>query len=904
MPFPEKKRKTQETNVKPLRKSKIFAPFRSIGYVSNQIPFDIEVRGTHFLVTTCVGNSFQTYDCERLNLLFVGKHLEREISCLKSYKDFMLAGSGSKVFAYKRGKIIWEIELESSAGEVVQLDAFGEWIIATSSRRLVHIWKHVSKYELPELHTVFQPTANADVTAMIHPSTYLNKIILGFSDGSFELWNMRTAKCVYKFKNLVGDAITSLTQAPVLDILAIGTAGGRIVLYNLRNATIVMEFRQSGRVLSSSFRTDGVPILATSNHQGDVSLFDLSKRRVQNVVYGAHHGPIPKLQFLNGQPVLVTAGPDNSLKEWIFDSMDGAPRILRLRNGHYEPPSCIKFYGQSVHFLLSAASDNTLRAISVFQDNQTVELSQGSVTSKAKKLNVRPDELKLPEIISMSSSNSREKYWDNILTAHKNDNAARTWNWKNKTLGQHVLPTTDGTPVRAVCVSCCGNFGMVGSSKGLVNVYNMQSGILRKSFGHKQHSNKPITSIMLDNVNRVLVVSSLDGTLRFWDFNKGSLIDTIDMGSSITSAVYHHASDLIAVICDDFGIRIVDVQTRKVVRELWGHSNRLTDIDFSNDGRWLVTASLDGTIRTWDLPTGHLIDAITTGNVCTGLSFGPTGDYLATSHVDQIGISLWTNLSMFKHVSTKSLRLDDITEVSLPSISGEKGTSVVQAALNAEEDEEEEDDILYTTADQIDNQLQTLSKLPRTQWQTLVNMELIKARNAPKEAPKAPEKAPFFLPSLKEQSEGLVSKLDETNNDKQSRPNLASSMQNLTTRFSELLHAGDDDAFFEYLKTLPPAKTDLEIRSLEAFPPYEEFILFINSMTSRLASRRDFELVQAYMAVFIKAHEDVLLSSEASNEKENVLNALKAWGTVQKEENNRLLDLIHYCSGVLSFMRT
>ncbi|EPY49916.1 U3 snoRNP-associated protein Utp21 [Schizosaccharomyces cryophilus OY26] len=904
MPFAEKKRRTQDVNVKPLRKSRIFAPFRSIGYVSNQIPFDIEVRGTHFLVTTCVGNSFQTYDCERLNLLFVGKQLEREISCLKSYKDFMLAGSGSKIFAYKRGKIVWEIELESSADEILHLDAFGEWIIAISSTRHVHIWKHVSKYEVPELHTIFQPTANADITALIHPSTYLNKVVLGFSDGSLQLWNMRTAKCIHKFDGLRGDAITSLSQAPVLDVLAIGAANGRILLYNLRKAVTLMEFRQSGRVLSSSFRTDGVPILATSNHQGDISFYDLSKRRVQNVVYGAHHGPIPKLQFLNGQPLLVTTGPDNSLKEWIFDSMDGVPRVLRFRNGHYEPPSYIQFYGQNVHFLLSAATDNTLRAISLFQDNQTVELSQGSVTSKAKKLNARPDELKLPEIVSMSSSNTREKYWDNILTAHKNDNAARTWSWKNKTLGQHVLPTTDGTPVRAVCVSCCGNFGMVGSSKGLVNVYNMQSGILRKSFGREQQSTKPITSIMLDNVNRVLVTSSLDGNLRFWDFNKGSLIDTVDMGSSITNAIYHHTSDLIAIICDDFGVRIVDVQTRKIVRELWGHSNRLTDLDFSNDGRWLVTSSLDGTIRTWDLPTGHLIDAITTGSVCTGLAFGPTGDYLATSHVDQIGISLWTNLSMFKHVSTKSLRLDDVTEVSLPSISGERGTSVVQAALNVEEEEVEEDDILHTTADQLDGQLQTLSKLPRTQWQTLVNMELIKARNAPKEAPKAPEKAPFFLPSLKEQAEGLVSKANETNNDDQQRPKLASSVQTVTTRFSELLHGGDGDAFFEYLKTLPPAKTDLEIRSLEAYPPYEEFILFIKSMTSRLASRRDFELVQAYMAVFIKAHEDVLLSSDSPEEKENVLNALKAWDDVQKEENRRLLDLVHYCSGVLSFMRT
>ncbi|KAL2312413.1 U3 snoRNP-associated protein Utp21 [Schizosaccharomyces pombe] len=902
MPFAEKKRRTYENAVKPLRKSRIYAPFRSIGHVSNAVPFDIEARGTHFLVTTSVGNTFQTYDCEKLNLLFVGKQLDKEITCLKSFKDFMLVAAGSKIFAYKRGKIIWDIDVEQEHGTVTHLDAFGEWIIACTSSRHVYVWKHASKYSVPELHTTFLPNTNADITSLLHPSTYLNKILLGFSDGALQIWNLRVSKRVHEFQEFFGDGITSLTQAPVLDVLAVGTVSGRIVIFNLKNGSILMEFKQDGQVLSCSFRTDGTPILASSNPIGDLSFWDLSKRRIQNVTYNAHFGSLPKIQFLNGQPILVTAGPDNSLKEWIFDSMDGAPRILRSRNGHYEPPSFVKFYGKSVHFLISAATDRSLRAVSLYQDSQSTELSQGSVISKAKKLNVRPEELKLPEITALSSSNTREKYWDNVLTAHKNDSSARTWNWKSKTLGQHVLPTSDGTPVRSVCVSCCGNFGLIGSSKGVVDVYNMQSGIKRKSFGQSSLSGKPVTAVMLDNVNRILVTASLDGILKFWDFNKGNLIDSLDVGSSITHAIYQHSSDLVAVACDDFGIRIVDVQTRKIVRELWGHSNRLTSFDFSDTGRWLVTASLDGTIRTWDLPTGHLIDSISTPSVCTSLTFAPTGDYLATTHVDQVGISLWTNLSMFKHVSTKALRLDDVVEVSAPSVSGEKGISVVEAALNVESNAEDEEDISYRTMDQLDPNLQTLSKLPRTQWQTLINLEAIKARNAPKEAPKVPEKAPFFLPSLKDQSEATVPKQPIAT--EISKPTAVASIKVSGTEFSTLLHGNDDDAFFEYLKSLGPAKIDLEIRSLDAYPPYEEFILFINIMTRRLSKRRDFELVQACMSVFTKSHEDVLLMHDTPEDTVPVFESLKAWESVHKEENQRLLDLVGYCSGILSFMRT
>jgi len=69
------------------------------------------------------------------------------------------------------------------------------------------------------------------------------------------------------------------------------------------------------------------------------------------------------------------------------------------------------------------------------------------------------------------------------------------------------------------------------------------------------------------------------------------------------------------------------------------------DIDylktFSPDSRWLVATSLDSIIRTFDLPTGRLIDAFRTPSVATSISFSPTNDFLATAHVDSVGVFLW-----------------------------------------------------------------------------------------------------------------------------------------------------------------------------------------------------------------------------------------------------------------------
>lgn len=63
-------------------------------------------------------------------------------------------------------------------------------------------------------------------------------------------------------------------------------------------------------------------------------------------------------------------------------------------------------------------------------------------------------------------------------------------------------------------------------------------------------------------------------------------------------------SGLLAIGLEDFVIVIVEIETRRIIRRLTGHSARLTDAAFSPDGHWLVSSAEDATIRTWDLPSG------------------------------------------------------------------------------------------------------------------------------------------------------------------------------------------------------------------------------------------------------------------------------------------------------------
>ena len=54
--------------------------------------------------------------------------------------------------------------------------------------------------------------------------------------------------------------------------------------------------------------------------------------------------------------------------------------------------------------------------------------------------------------------------------------------------------------------------------------------------------------------------------------------------------------------------------------------------------------------------------------MATSLSFSPTNDFLATSHVDSVGVFLWANRAQYAEVSFQTVSDNDIFDVGLPNM--------------------------------------------------------------------------------------------------------------------------------------------------------------------------------------------------------------------------------------------
>lgn len=500
-----------------------------------------------------------------------------------------------------------------------------------------------------------------------------------------------------------------------------------------------------------------------------------------------HAAPVTKLLFLPsdadgadaGGKWLLSAGMDRSLWGWSL-RRDGQSTELSQGNirkkakklGILAAPTFVNEPSTTLEDL--KAPEITCLAMSLNRDGgMGANAGDGKMWQKGNRGNKKPTDATLSGVTG----------WESVVTGHKNDKFARTWFWGRKKAGRWAFETGDGANVSSVGISPCGTFAVVGSEAGGVDLFNLQSGLHRQRYPSKLtpaqvrklqiqkiqeaegaidvHSKsgkfppglgkhrKAVTGVVVDSLNKILISCSLDGKVKFWEFGSGTLIDEIDWFpmASITSMRYHAPNDLIALSSDDLSIRVVDIITKKTIRELWGCQGAINDFCFSNDGRWIVAASKDCFVRVWDLPTGHLIDAIRMKTQCTALAFSGTGEFLATTCEGEVGVNIWNNKSLFTHVPTRHISEQEIADISGPTVSGEGGHGVIDGAFEDEVDEAE-DSAPAPTIEQLSADLMTLSVVPKSKWQTLLHLDAIKARNKPTEPPKQPEKAPFFLPSL------------------------------------------------------------------------------------------------------------------------------------------------------------
>jgi WD40 repeat protein len=357
----------------------------------------------------------------------------------------------------------------------------------------------------------------------------------------------------------------------------------------------------------------------------------------------------------------------------------------------------------------------------------------------------------------------------------------------------------------------------------------------------------------------------MDGTIKLWDFLTLKVMNTIEVGEGATLSHLDVNSvnnmSVIANKSDKSGISLLvyDIKTLKNIRKFDEiATNTITSTCFSHDSKWVITASMDKSIKVWDLLTARLVDWVSFTNIPMAVAFSPVGEYLVTSHVDQKGLYLWSNRAFFGNVFLQDepkhphyLDLPDITDTEKKRVTHQDFYMAKNAAkqrdgeekkLHADLVDKEFDDLLKSDlgllATKDTKDLAKISDDPFSKWQSLYYIDNIKERNRPLDAKTKKQDAPFFLfdldSVLKEHGAGV----DLYGVQYFTGTKAADDKKELSTiiKESKQISAGKDqegrekglkallnryttkevtiDSIFDYLRAISPSAIELEILNL------------------------------------------------------------------------------------------
>jgi serine/threonine protein kinase/WD40 repeat protein len=462
------------------------------------------------------------------------------------------------------------------------LDRTGAWLAGSVRGRLL-VWDVADPRE-PQLVTELPCTA--EVTALAFDDTgWL--LAGGDTDGKVHVWDLREPWDTGQADPLP-DAASS---GPVLAV-AWNQARGRWL-------TVGGD---------GPFRL-GTPLLAgaLSPAGGLAAVIDDARRRV----HLASLDDPQRLRTLEGNDLVVTAVAVAGPEAIVIGDSQGA---LRLWNVRQHTLRTIRAGGSPITAATSSPDGTRLAVVDRAPGVTAYELAGGSVAQ------AWAAESPEPALAASYTPDGKR-----LVTA---GDVVRAWDpGQGKPRGTlpGTRPPAGMNGVRAVARDHAGTLMAAAWASGLVSVWNATAPLWDLA-GHKGAA----IAVTFAPRSGQLVTSGDDETIRVWDLGTGREVAChSQLGYRVTALAARPvaaakgpgimtAPDItLAAGCADGTVRLVAPAAKRDTRSDWagaqvltGHAHGITAMSFDPSGRWLATASRDGTVRAWDLATRSAVTVL------------------------------------------------------------------------------------------------------------------------------------------------------------------------------------------------------------------------------------------------------------------------------------------------------
>lgn len=447
--------------------------------------------------------------------------------------------------------------------------------------------------------------------------------------------------------------------------IAIATTDGRVLIRDAKNGSTVQTIRANDKALwHVAYDAEGKRV-ATASSDGTARIWNadtgeevLTLTHEKSQVYSVAFSPDGKL---------VATSLLSYVKLWDADT----GKELATLEGHVLRPPVIRVaFSPDGKKLASAGWDNWVIVWDVEKREALHKLGPGYGGEEYTPYNdvaFSPDGR---QIVAASGS-GKVWTWD-----AETGEVSRKWHAHDKT-------------IYAVAWSPDARSIATGASDLSVRVWDGKSGELKRSgIGHSGM----IRGVAFADDGQTLISAASDKSVRFWETGAESGPLTVRHTKGVWSTRFSADGSMLATAGSDHAVRvwnpgtgaaiaafedlpeqgisaafspcgrylagatnkppafIWDLEDKKLVHTLEGHTGGVPGLAFNREGTLLASASYDGTVRLWNPTSGELVRTLEGPGVsCVKAEFSPDGALLATAGTDGV-VRLW-NVSDGSHVA-------------------------------------------------------------------------------------------------------------------------------------------------------------------------------------------------------------------------------------------------------------
>jgi WD40 repeat protein/serine/threonine protein kinase len=510
-----------------------------------------------------------------------------------------------------------------------------------------------------------QPPSVPGQVRFVNSTRFGARLLIEGEDGLLRLLD-NTGRQLLKLKRPSPQArLTALDvsadQARVA-IYWLGDGPGRILLYDTATGKEQPSSLDQGEGLQAlAISPDGSQVIAAFEH-GMTHLWDTVTGKTTALLPGTQ-GKVTQVGFGPDGARVLTVERGGTVRQWDARTGQGVGFPLK---GHAAEVLAAA-YSPDGQWIASGGADRTVSLWRV-TDGQELAVLHGH-TRSVTRLVFSPDGRRLA-----SACEAQEfRIWDldaqqrlPVLRDHTGQVIVVAFTPDGRRLASAGLddmirltdPTT-GQPLKAwsaghTCVHALA-FPADGArlystgNDGKVRVWETATGRLQATW--EAHTARVRKMVLSPDGTRVVTWFSADGTVRLWDTaigrEMGRLTDLVSEGH-LGDVAFSPDGRLLATP-DTHPHRVVlrDAVTLCAVVVLEGHTKSIASVAFHPDGKWVLTAGWDRTMRLWETATGAPIGMLTwpagplntPGDMLTAV-FSPDGTRIASGGLDRM-LHLW-----------------------------------------------------------------------------------------------------------------------------------------------------------------------------------------------------------------------------------------------------------------------